>query len=233
MIQVTSNWFDGRQHRVVLQENEPDLMLIPMRFNEDLTGMADNEIIDKVMERFYRERFEGKFNREAVELVESKAIEIDTKVSELNLAITKADEAAAKLETTEKRMNTIIKAVDLPDEVKTELINSYPVVVVGDTVTTGSVYNINGQLMEAIQSVKIEAENWIGDLTIFKPFLKATIEIDGETVDVVSEFVQPTGVHDSYMIGDKVTFNGKVYVSLVDNNAYSPSDYAQNWKMIE
>lgn len=233
MLQVTSNWFDGTLHRIVLQENEPDLMLIPMRFNENLTGMADNEIIDKVMERFYRERFEGKFNREAVELVESKVTEINDKVAELDDAITKADEAAAKLATTEKRMNTIIKAVDLPDEVKIELVNSYPIVEVGDTVIATHVYNINGQLMEAIKTVKIDAGNWIGDLSLFKPFLQQTVTVDGQEVEVVAEYVQPTGAHDAYKTGDKVTFGGKIYESTRDGNVWSPTDLPSGWKVIE
>lgn len=50
--------------------------------------------------------------------------------------------------------------------------------------------------------------------------------------DNIKEFVQPTGAHDSYAKGDKVRFNGKVYESLIDNNAYSPSDYPAGWKEI-
>lgn len=50
--------------------------------------------------------------------------------------------------------------------------------------------------------------------------------------DNIKEFVQPTGAHDSYAKGDKVRFNGKVYESLIDNNAYSPSEYPAGWKEI-
>ena len=48
----------------------------------------------------------------------------------------------------------------------------------------------------------------------------------------IKEFVQPTGAHDAYAKGDKVRFNGKVYESLIDNNAYSPSAYPAGWKEI-
>ena len=47
------------------------------------------------------------------------------------------------------------------------------------------------------------------------------------------EFVQPTGAHDTYNTGDLVTFEGAVYRSLVDNNAYSPTAYAPNWELVE
>ena len=50
--------------------------------------------------------------------------------------------------------------------------------------------------------------------------------------DNIKDFVQPTGAHDAYAKGDKVRFNGKVYESLIDNNAYSPSDYPAGWKEI-
>lgn len=44
------------------------------------------------------------------------------------------------------------------------------------------------------------------------------------------EFVQPTGVQDAYMTGDKVTFEGTHYISLIDNNTWSPAAYPQGWE---
>lgn len=48
----------------------------------------------------------------------------------------------------------------------------------------------------------------------------------------IPEFVQPTGAHDAYKKGDKVSFNGKIYESLIDTNAYSPSAYPLGWREI-
>ena len=50
--------------------------------------------------------------------------------------------------------------------------------------------------------------------------------------DDIKDFVHPTGAHDAYGKGDKVRFNGKVYESVIDNNAYSPSAYPAGWKEI-
>lgn len=47
------------------------------------------------------------------------------------------------------------------------------------------------------------------------------------------DFKQPTGAHDAYMKDDKVTYNGKHYISLIDNNTWSPDDYPQGWKLVE
>lgn len=43
------------------------------------------------------------------------------------------------------------------------------------------------------------------------------------------EWVQPTGAHDAYQKGDKVTFEGGRYISAIDNNVWSPTAYPQGW----
>ena len=47
------------------------------------------------------------------------------------------------------------------------------------------------------------------------------------------EFKQPTGAHDAYAKGDKITFEGKKYVSLIDANTWSPIAYSQGWQLVE
>ena len=44
------------------------------------------------------------------------------------------------------------------------------------------------------------------------------------------EWVQPTGTHDAYNTGDKVTYNGKHYTSKIDGNVWSPEAYPQGWE---
>ena len=41
----------------------------------------------------------------------------------------------------------------------------------------------------------------------------------------VTEWVQPTGASDAYQTGDKVTHNGKTWISNVDNNIWEPGVY--------
>ena len=43
-------------------------------------------------------------------------------------------------------------------------------------------------------------------------------------------FIQPTGAHDAYKMGDKVKYNNKHYISLIDANVWSPEDYPQGWE---
>lgn len=48
----------------------------------------------------------------------------------------------------------------------------------------------------------------------------------------VPNFVQPTGAHDAYNVGDRVKYNGHVYESTMAGNAYSPDAYPQGWKLL-
>lgn len=47
-----------------------------------------------------------------------------------------------------------------------------------------------------------------------------------------AEFKQPTGAHNAYNKGDRVTFNGSRYESLIDGNVYSPAAYPAGWKLL-
>lgn len=47
------------------------------------------------------------------------------------------------------------------------------------------------------------------------------------------EFVQPTGAHDAYNTGDKVTYNGKHYISTMDGNVWAPDAYPAGWELAE
>lgn len=46
------------------------------------------------------------------------------------------------------------------------------------------------------------------------------------------QWVQPTGAGDDYNLGDRVTFEGKVYESLLASNVWSPTAYPAGWKLI-
>lgn len=46
------------------------------------------------------------------------------------------------------------------------------------------------------------------------------------------EWVQPTGSHDAYAIGDLVTFQGAVYRSLIASNVWSPAAFPAGWELV-
>lgn len=48
-------------------------------------------------------------------------------------------------------------------------------------------------------------------------------------------WVQPTGAHDAYQMGDKVHYpgaNDPVYESLINGNVWSPDAYPAGWKQV-
>lgn len=56
---------------------------------------------------------------------------------------------------------------------------------------------------------------------------------EGDPGDEWPEFVQPTGAHDAYAKGAKVTYKGVHYISLIDANVYSPEAYPDGWEAQE
>ena len=54
---------------------------------------------------------------------------------------------------------------------------------------------------------------------------------------VVEEYpawVEPTGAHDAYHIGDKMTYtDGKRYICQMDNCVWGPDAYPAGWKLVE
>ena len=76
-------------------------------------------------------------------------------------------------------------------------------------------------LYRVVQAHTSQAD-WTPDIT---PALFVVVSLDEWP-----EFVQPTGAHDAYKKGDKVTFEGKHYISLIDGNVYSPAAYPAGWQ---
>lgn len=53
----------------------------------------------------------------------------------------------------------------------------------------------------------------------------------GFTEDGYPEWVQPVGASDAYMKDDIVSFEGTLYISLIDNNVWSPTVYPAGWQV--
>lgn len=54
--------------------------------------------------------------------------------------------------------------------------------------------------------------------------------VEPPTVEEYPEYVQPTGAHDAYNTGDKVTFQGKKYICKMDNCVWDPLVYPDAWE---
>lgn len=90
--------------------------------------------------------------------------------------------------------------------------------------------NFDGRIWEditpTVQSEAPEAEPEA------EPKDEAEPEAPGSAEEKPAEFKAPTGAHDAYAKGAKVTYNGAVYESLIAANAYSPDAYPAGWKKL-
>ena len=112
-------------------------------------------------------------------------------------------------------------AISLTDEDALQAVELFPQWVVEHAYVVGERLQYNGVLYRVVQAHTSQAD-WTPDIT---PALFVVVSLDEWP-----EFVQPTGVHDAYNKGDKVTFNGKHYISLIDANVYSPAVYPAGWQ---
>lgn len=84
----------------------------------------------------------------------------------------------------------------------------------------------NGVLYKVLQDHTSQA-SWTPDVAP-SLFAKVLVSDDGTP----QEWQQPDSTN-AYMTGDRVTFEGHVYESLIDNNVWSPTAYPQGWKLID
>jgi len=79
-----------------------------------------------------------------------------------------------------------------------------------------------------------ESKTWVSliDGNVWEPGVSGWREEVPEE-DGYPEWIQPTGAHDAYNTGDRVSFDGADYESQIDGNTWSPTDYPAGWLLIE
>lgn len=118
-----------------------------------------------------------------------------------------------------RMIETVAKKLDDKDAL--EVLDLFPSWKEKIPVVAGERYKYAGKLYKVVQSHTTQAD-WTPDKT---PSLFTEVSLDEWP-----EWKQPTGAQDAYNKGDKVTFNGKHYVSLIDGNTWSPADYPAGWE---
>ena len=95
----------------------------------------------------------------------------------------------------------------------------------GSTLAVGQRVNYNDVLYKVIQ----EHQKQLAWNPVEAPSLFAKVLIPDE--NVIPEWEQPDSTNP-YKTGDKVSYNGNIYVSLIDGNVWNPEDYPQGWELI-
>ena len=117
-----------------------------------------------------------------------------------------------------KQLRQLIEqlAVTLDDETALTGVELFPPWSVGKAYATGDRVQHEGTLYKCVQAHTSQAD-WTPPVT---PALWTAVSLDEYPA-----WVQPTGAHDAYRKGDKVTHNGKHWTSDVDNNTWEPGVY--------
>ena len=109
------------------------------------------------------------------------------------------------------------------DEMSLQVPNLYPVWKEDAVYILGDRVLYNNVLYKVITAHTSQAD-WAPDVAI-SLFTKVLIP----DTNVIPEWEQPNSTNP-YMTGDKVTHNGKTWVSTIDNNVWEPSVYG--WEEI-
>lgn len=107
-------------------------------------------------------------------------------------------------------------ASTMTDETALTAIDLFPAWAVGKAYVVSDRVRYNGKLYKCVQAHTGQAD-WTPDAT---PALWVAV-----SVDAWPEWVQPTGAHDAYHRGDKVSYRGKHYICTADANVYAPDVY--------
>ena len=119
----------------------------------------------------------------------------------------------------------------LTDDEAMEVASVYPVYEAGKGYKMGEMFTYGENAVGDPQLYRVaqnhtSQEDWKPDET---PSLYTPIGLDEEGYPIWS---RPTGAHDAYNNGDIVDYNGILYKSLIDGNAYSPDEYAAGWEAV-
>ena len=116
-----------------------------------------------------------------------------------------------------KLRELIIKAsVSLDDESALQGIELFPLWKTGVAYEVGDRIRYEDVLYKCVQAHTSQAD--------WTPSISKALWVE-VSIDEFPEWKQPTGVHDSYMNGDKVSHLEKHWVSTMDYNVYEPSVY--------
>ena len=128
---------------------------------------------------------------------------------------------SASLKAQQLAVKPLIQADSISSDEILEIAPLFPAYEVGKAYSVGDIFTYQRSLYEVIQAHTSQAD-WPPDSTL-------SLYKNHTPVGEIEEWRQPLGAHDAYMTGDRVLFNGEVYISNVDNNVWSPDVYG--WQL--
>ena len=95
----------------------------------------------------------------------------------------------------------------------------------------------NANAVNSYAPLQEQINNIYNELSQIKSQLNTLLENPEETTeppatDEYPEYKQPTGAHDCYNTGDKISFNGKKYVCKINGCVWDPDTYPAGWQEV-
>ena len=92
----------------------------------------------------------------------------------------------------------------------------------------------NANAENSYASLQVQVNNIYTELDTIKSRLNALegTEEPTEPVEEYPEYIQPTGSHDAYNTGDKITYNSKKYVCKMNGCVWNPDTYPAGWEEV-
>ena len=112
------------------------------------------------------------------------------------------------------KLNAIID--DMDDDTALENTELFPMWISGKSYAVNDRVQYGDLLYKCVQA-HTSQDDWTPDQT---PALWVLISLDEWP-----EWRQPTGAHDAYELGSKVSHNGKHWISTIPANTYEPGVY--------
>lgn len=159
--------------------------------------------------------------------VQTWTIENKTEAELIAEKESQAQMAESELNTEQVKKLLRLTAETLTEEQQVEVVSIFPAWKPNISVLLNEKYQYGGLLYKVVQAHTTQLD-WTPDIV---PALFVRVA----PPEVIPVFVHPTGASDVYMLGDKVhfpTITDPVYESLIDNNAYSPTEYPQGWRVV-
>ena len=111
------------------------------------------------------------------------------------------------------------------DATALDAVNLFPKWKVGKVYAPKTRFRYNN-ILYSVLTEHTSQSDWTPDNA---PSLFAKVLIPD--ANVIPEREQPDSTN-AYMTGDKVRYNGVVYVSVIDNNVWSPEAYPAGWEEV-
>ena len=147
----------------------------------------------------------------------------EEEVAEIESAIQEQIAAEAKRPLTMEEVIKLtiaktINSIAVEDETALRMVEYYPAPEAA-SYAAGDRIQYNGKLYKCLQAHTAQAD-WN---PVDAPSLWAEV-LAGQDGTEIGEWVQPDSTNP-YMRGDRVSYNGKIYESEVDNNVWAPGVY--------